>query len=256
AVQTFLTAYNTAVEEINAATAAPIVTSVQPGSGGSAQSVGGGVLFSNSDVQTVKNEMVEIVSGFLGSNSLYNSLTQIGLQLSDSFSTYTTGNNTNSLTGENGGSNTDSDSSSAVQQTTYEGTDGSLQPLDVTSFLDAFESNPNAVYSLLTGPTGLTAQLGSYLTAATGAPTILDSGVVGTVPAVSLIQNYETTNTDVISSLQQQITQLTDNANSQANNLRSQFAASETMIAQLQEQQQELAAALGFTISSSSSSSS
>ena len=47
----------------------------------------------------------------------------------------------------------------------------------------------------------------------------------------------------------------TDSANAQANNLRSQFSASETAIAQLQAEQQQLAAALGFSVGSSGSSS-
>jgi hypothetical protein len=95
--------------------------------------------------------------------------------------------------------------------------------------------------------------LGSYLTGVTGAPTLLNSGPVGNIPTVSVIANFETTNTDAISSYQQQIQQLTDNANLQANTLRAQFVASESLIAGLQSEQQELAAALGFTVSSSSS---
>jgi flagellar capping protein FliD len=256
AVQTFTSAYNAAIAEINAATAAPIVTSVQPGSTGNAQSVGGGVLFGNNNIQGVKNNLTQLVSGFLGAGSSLNSISQIGLTLTDSFSTYTTGNNSDSLTGDTGGAAAaGSTAGAAVQQTTYQGTDGQLQALNLTTFAAAFASNPNGVFSLLTGANGLTSQLGAYLTGVTGAPTILDSGVVGTVPAVSLINNYETTNTDSITNLQQQIQQLTDNANSQANNLRAQFTASEAAIAQLQAEQQQLAAALGFTVSSSSSSS-
>jgi flagellar hook-associated protein 2 len=256
AVQNFASVYNAAVTEINAATAVPIVTSVQPGSGGTAQSFGGGILYGNNNIQGVKNELVNIVSGFLGSGNSLNSLAQIGLQLTDSFTTYTTGNNSNSLTGANGGNPASgSQSGAAIQQTSYQGTDGQLQQLDVTKFEQAFASSPNGVFSLLTGSNGLTSQLGAYLTGVTGAPTILDSGVVGTVPAVSLINNYETTNSDQITNLQQQIKQLTDNANQQANNLRAQFSASETAIAQLQAEQQQLAAALGFTVSSSGSSS-
>lgn len=257
AVQNFTSVYNAVVSEINAATVAPIVTTVQPGSNGQAQSVGGGILYGNNNIQSVKNQLTSIVSGFLGSGNSLNSLSQIGLSLTDSFTTYTTGNNTNSLTGSSGGTApTGSQASAAVQQTTYQGTDGQLQALNVTTFENAFESNPNGVFSLLTGSNGLTSQLGAYLTGVTGAPTILNSGVVGTVPAVSLINNYETTNTDAITNLQQQIQQLTDNANAQANNLRAQFTASETAIAELQSEQQQLAAALGFTVSSSSGSSS
>jgi flagellar hook-associated protein 2 len=253
AIQNFACVYNSAISEINAASAPPVVTSVQPGSGGVAQSVGGGVLFGNNNIQNVKNELTQLVSGFLGSGSGgLNSLSQIGLQLSDSFSTLTTGNNSDSQ-GNTGG--TAANPNSTVQQTTFQGTDGTLQALNLTTFQNAFASNPNGVFSLLSGANGLATQLGSYLTGVTGAPTILNSGVVGNVPSVSLLNNYETTNTDSITNLQQQVQQLTDNANAQANNLRAQFTASETAIAGLQSEQQELAAALGFTVSSSSSSS-
>jgi flagellar hook-associated protein 2 len=252
AVQNFSCVYNAAISEINAASAPPVVTSVQPGSGAIAQAVGGGVLFGNNNIQNVKNELTQLVSGFLGSGSGgLNSLSQIGLQLSDSFSTLTTGNNSDSQ-GNTGGTATDPNST--VQQTTYQGTDGTLQALNLTTFQNAFETNPNAVFSLLSGASGLATQLGSYLTGVTGAPTILNSGVVGNVPAVSLLNNYETTNTDSITNLQQQVQQLTDNANAQANNLRAQFTASETAIAGLQSEQQELAAALGFTVAPTSSS--
>jgi flagellar hook-associated protein 2 len=256
AVQTFTSAYNAVISEINAATAAPIVTQVQPGSTGSSQSIGGGVLWGNNNIQGVKNQLTQIVSGFLGSGSSLNSLSQIGLSLDDSFTTFTTGNNSDS-TGDTGGSDTSSaNPNSPVQQTSFEGTDGQLQALNVTTFTNAFESNPSGVFNLLTGANGLTSQLGAYLTGVTGAPTILDSGVVGNVPAVSIMSNYENTNTDSISNLQQQIQQLTDNANSQANILRAQFTASEAAISELQSEQSELAAALGFAPSSSSSSSS
>ena len=51
---------------------------------------------------------------------------------------------------------------------------------------------------------------------------------------------------------QQRVAEITDAANLQANNYRSQFIASETLIAKLQNEQQQLAAALGFTVSPSS----
>ena len=131
AVQNFTSVYNAAISEINAATAAPIVTSVQPGSNGTAQSVGGGILYGNNNIQGVKNQLTQIVSGFLGSGNSLNSLSQIGLSLTDSFTTYTTGNNNNSLTGSNGGSPAgNSQPGAAVQQTTYQGTDGQLQQLE------------------------------------------------------------------------------------------------------------------------------
>jgi flagellar hook-associated protein 2 len=252
ATQAFASAYNAAVSEINAATAAPIVTPAAPGSGGQATSVGGGVLFGNSDAQSIVSQLTEIVSGFLGSGSAYNSLSQAGLQLSDSFSTLTTGNNSDSQ-GNTGGSAGAGQEGQSIQSTTFQGTDGTLQPLDVSKLEAAFAANPSAITNLFNGSSGLTTVLGSYLTSVTGAPTLLNSGPVGNIPTVSVIANFETTNTDAISSYQQQIQQLTDNANLQANTLRAQFVASESLIAGLQSEQQELAAALGFTVSSSSS---
>jgi flagellar hook-associated protein 2 len=252
AVQNFVTAYNAAISEINAATAPPVVVPAAPGSGGQAQSLGGGVLFGNSDAQTIVQQLTQIVGGFLGAGTSYNSLSQIGLQVSSSFSQLTATNNSEG----NSGSNSNSSSGTGgqtVQTTTVQGTDGSLQPLDVNKFLAAFTSNQAAVTSLINGANGLTNVLGTYLTSVTATPTILNSGPVGLVPTVSVIQNFENNNTDSISQLQQRVQQITDSANLQANNLRSQFVASEGLIAVLQSEQQQLAAALGFTISSSGS---
>jgi flagellar hook-associated protein 2 len=254
AVSSFISTYNQAIAEINKATAPPIITAAGLGSGGAAQSIPGGVLYGNSNVQSVVYQLTDIVSGVLGSGTSYNSLSQIGLTLDDQFTTFTSGNNSDA-TGDTGGSSAGgANSTSPVQSTTFEGTDGQLQALDTTKFLTAFESNPSGVLNLLNGSNGLTTQLGTYLTSVTGAPTLLDAGPVGTIPTISLLQNYENTNTDSISSLQQQIQQLTDNANSQANNLRAQFVASESLIAQLQAEQQELGAALGFSVAPSSQS--
>ncbi len=254
ALQTFASSYNAAVSEIDAATAPPTVVPAAPGSGGQAQSLGGGVLFGNSNAQSIVQQLTQIAGGFLGSGNGYNSLSQLGLSLSDSFQTLTTANNSNTQTG-NGGQNAGSDATASVQSTTYQGTDGTLQTLDVSKFIAAFTANPTAVSNALNGTNGLTNVLGNYLTSVTGAPTLLNSGPVGLIPTVSIIQNFENANTDRISNYQQQIAQITDMANQQANNLRSQFVSSEGLIAQLQAEQQELGAALGFSVSSSSSSS-
>jgi flagellar hook-associated protein 2 len=251
AVSSFVSTYNAAVSEIDAATAPPVVLPAAVGSGGASKSVGGGVLFGNANAQQIVSQLTNIVGGFLGSGNSYNSLSQLGLALSDSFQTLTTSNNS-SATGDSGGQGS-GQSNQTVQSTTFQGTDGTLQQLNLTKFEAAFTANPSAIADLLNGSNGLTTVLGSYLSTATGTPTILDSGIVGTTPTVSIIQNFENTNTDAIQSFQQQVQQLTDNANQQANNLRAQFVASESMISQLQSEQQQLAAALGFSVSSSSS---
>lgn len=250
AVEGFVSAYNAAVSEINAATAPPVVVPAAPGSGGLSSSVGGGVLFGNTNAQSIVQQLSTIVAGFLGSGTSYNSLSQVGLQLSDTFSQLAATNNSDGNTGTADSTNTNT-TGQTVQEQNLEGTDNTLQPLNVSSFIAAFTSNQAAVTDLLNGANGLTNVLGTYLTSVTGSPTVLNSGPVGTIPTVSVISNFEQSNTDSLQSLQQRVAEITDAANMQANNLRNQFIASETLISQLQGEQQQLAAALGFTVSSS-----
>jgi flagellar hook-associated protein 2 len=250
-VQSFVSAYNAVVKEINSATAPPVIVPAAPGSGGLAQSIGGGVLWGNTQAQSIVQQLTQIVGGFLGSGSSYNSLSQVGLQLSDTFSTFTATNNTEGNAASGSGST--GTGGQTIQQTTQQGTDGTLQTLDAAKFVTAFTSNQAAVSNLLNGANGLTTVLGTYLTNVTGSPTLLNSGPVGLVPTVSIIQNYENSNTDQVQNLQSRVAQITDNANQQADNLRAGFVQSETLIAQLQAEQQQLAAAFGFTVSSNSS---
>lgn len=242
-VQNFVSVYNAAVNEINNATAPPIVLAIQPGTNSVAKSVPGGVLWGNANVQSVVQQFENIVGGFLGSNSTYNSLGQAGLLLNSSFATIQA-----TSIEQQGGPN-----SSPVQQQQVQGTNGLLAPLNVTKFLAALQANPSAVQGLLVGSNSLTSQLGAYLATVTGAPTLLDSGPVGSVPTISLLQNFENGNNDTISNLQQQVSQITDAANAQANSLRSGFVASESAIAALQAEQQQLAAVFGFSAGSSGS---
>ncbi|MGC2130819.1 MAG: flagellar filament capping protein FliD [Candidatus Aquilonibacter sp.] len=244
-VSAFISTYNAAVNEINTATAPPIVLAIQPGTNATAQSLPGGVLWGNANVQSVVSEFEDILGGFLGSGNSYNSLAQIGLSLDSSYSTI-----------EATSADAQGPNQTPVQQATVDGTDGQLAPLNVSKFLAAYQSDPSAVQNLIVGATSLTTQLGSYLATVTGSPTLLDSGPVGNVPAVSLIQNFENGNNDTITSLSQQVSQITDTANQQATALRAGFVASETAIAGLQAEQQELASVFGFSTSSSSSSSS
>jgi hypothetical protein len=109
------------------------------------------------------------------------------------------------------------------------------------------------VQNLIIGASSLTNQLGEYLATVTGSPTLLNAGPVGNVPRVSLMQNFESGNTDTITNLEQQVSQITDEANQQATSLRDGFVASESAIAGLQAEQQELASVFGFSTTSSSS---
>jgi flagellar hook-associated protein 2 len=254
AVNTFISAYNAAISAINVSTAPPVVTAAPAGSiidSAKPPVFSGGILYGNADVGSIKNELTDLVSGFLGSQGQgYNSLSQLGIQLSDSFTTLTTGNNSSS-SGSTGGDS--ASSGGAVQATTFQGTDGTLQPLDVATLQAALAANPNAVQDVLNGAQGLTNQIGGYLTGVTGLPTQLNSGLVGTIPTVSIIQGFENSNTSVISELQAEIATIQNNANQQANNLRSEFVASETAIAGYQALQQQVNADFGTTSSSTGS---
>lgn len=241
AVNSFVSAYNSAVSEINTASAPPVVQGSTPGStlpgGTAATPIGAGILWGVADVASIKDRLANIVSGFFGSDPAYNSLASVGLQLTSTFSILTTSNN-GSTNGGTAAAGTSADA--AVQNTTYQGTDGQLTALDPAKFAAAFQANPNAVQQVLQGAQGLTNQLGTYLTALTGAPTLLSSGPVGTIPTTSIIQGFEDADNSNVSSLQDQIKRITDSANMQADSLRQQFTATEGTLAVYQSLQSQL----------------
>ena len=244
AINTFVTSYNAVINEINTATQPPVVGSTTDSSTGqqvSGQLTGGGVLANNQDVLMLKDDLVGML-GQLAPNtgsSAYNSLASIGLQFDSSFQVSTAGAATDS---------SNSSDQTSVNTTTYQGTSGALQPLNVSTLTAALAANPNAVAALFTGASSIIGQVGTYLTSATGLPTMLTSGLAGSVPSISLFNEWTQTTSDQISSLQEQIQLVTDQANAQADQLRAQFADSEGQIAQLQSLQSSLA---GFFKSSS-----
>jgi flagellar capping protein FliD len=142
-----------------------------------------------------------------------------------------------------------------VQEQTFDGTSGQLQALDTSTFDAALAADPSAVQSLFTSNTGVLGQVGTYLTYVTGTPTSLgpNNPFLAQVPDTSLLQSIETSNTNQIDSINQQIATINDEATAQANQLRAQFTASETLIAQLQQEQSSLSSILGSSSSSSSS---
>ncbi|HEV7180725.1 MAG TPA: flagellar filament capping protein FliD [Candidatus Baltobacteraceae bacterium] len=257
ALNTFVSSYNAAISEINTATEPPAIITPTPGSTQTPTSsaVGGGVLWSNSNIINVKNQLTSVVSGFFGGAQRldsasytsptpeYYSLASIGLQVSSSFSIISTSSNS-------GANSTTTSQPVTTQQ--LQGTDGTLQPLNVTTLEAALAANPNQVQQIFQGASSLTNQLGNYLGQVTGLPTLLTGGLVGTLAAggTAIIQGFENTNTDSISSLQDRIKQVTDNANMQANNLRKQFVATESTMAQLQAEQSQLSAFFGTSGSS------
>jgi flagellar hook-associated protein 2 len=234
AVQTFVSAYNAAITEINSATAAPVVPQTSAGSTigvPPTQGLGGGILFGDADVESVKDELVNMVSQYLPSATGYTSLSQIGLSLTSEFSQLAA--NTSSSSGTNGSNN------GPVTTQTLAGTDGQLV-LDPNKLAQAFASNATAVQNLLTGSEGLVTQMGTYLTGVTGLPTQSQTGFYGSIPTTSLLQGFENSNSDEITSIQQQIQQIQNNANMQADQLRAEFVNTETALAGYQALQQQL----------------
>jgi flagellar hook-associated protein 2 len=238
AIAKFVTAYNAAIQELSNATAPPIVatgTNSSTGKTASTQATGGGPLFRNFEVSGLRDQLVQMVSGFIPSGSTsYNSLQSIGLSL-DTASTSAGAVTADSLDAT---STTDTKSTQNLSATS-----GKLQILDKTKFEAALAANPAAVQALFTAPTGsLTQTLGAQLTIATGLPTFLNHRIASSVPSSALLTNIEDSNSFTITSLKQQIKLIEDEANQQANRLRTQFTASETLIAQLQGLQTQIAA--------------
>ncbi len=234
ALNTFVSAYNAAITEINNATIAPAVITPQVGSTttpGSSASVGGGVLW-NSEIQNVKDQLTSLVTGFFGnSTGGYNSLSAIGLQLTDSFTTLSTAAN---------GAQTSSQQPVNTQQ--LQGTDGTFQALDVSKLTAALAANASQVQQIFQGANSISNNLGNYLGQVTGLPSLLQNGVVGTLPSggTAIIQGFENTNNDQIATLTDRIQQITDSANMQADQLRQEFTATEGQLAVYQSLQSQL----------------
>jgi flagellar hook-associated protein 2 len=244
----FIKTYNALIAEIDTATQAPVVGTTANDTTGQTQGTqlsGGGVLFNNQDVSDLRDQLVNLMSsmGNTGSSS-YNSLASIGLTLDSSFTVDSADSSDSSNT----------TAQSGVSQQTFAGTSGRLNSLNVTTFATALAANANAVAALFTGSSSVVSQIGSYLTSVSGLPTQLTGSVAGKVPPQSLFSTLSSENSDQISSLQQQIQLVTNQANQQANELRQEFTSSETQIAQLQAMQGQLAALSGSSSSSSSSS--
>lgn len=241
AINTFVTAYNNVVNEINTATAAPVVIQKDTTQGLSASAVGGGVLYGNNQIVGIKNELVSLVSSLQSSGSTsYNSLSNIGLKLNSSFTVLTA-----SGTGSTG----------AISTQTYLGTDGRFTALDTTTFEAALSADPNAVADLFTGASNFVNQLGTYLTQVTGTATQVATGVAGTIPPTSTIAAVLAGNQNIIDETNTQLAQIEAQVTAQANLLTTEFNASELQLEALAGQQTYLNQLSGLSSSSSSSTS-
>jgi flagellar hook-associated protein 2 len=240
AIAQFVSAYNAAINEIDTASAAPVVQSTtgsqSQGSSttGSSQVVqNGGILFGDSTIEEMKNELVNLTTNMFSGNLTYQSFSSIGLNL-DSSVNQVTANATTSY-----------GSAGATTTSTIDGTDGQFAQLDTAAFTAALTANPNEVSALFTSTKGLIGQLGAYLTTVTGNPTLVNNSIVGTIPVSNdaLLSANEAANTNSINSTQTFIKLLTDRANAQANQLRAEFTNSEALASQYQSEQQTLTAA-------------
>jgi hypothetical protein len=232
------------MNEINSATAPPVVPTTPVGAGVGAPPptpIGAGLLFGNADVDMIKDRLVNLVTAVVPGNSGYTSLSQLGLELTSSFTQL----QETSTTGSTGSQ------SNSITTTSSPGTDGTFQPLDQPSadyngqtplqvLQSALAANPNAVQNLLNGAQGLVTQMGTYLTGVTGLPTQTETGLVGTIPSTSLLQGFENANNSQVDSIQQQISMIQESANMQADQLRAEFVQTESTLAGYQALQQQL----------------
>jgi flagellar hook-associated protein 2 len=235
-IKDWVTAYNAVIDEINTSTQAPVVgtsSNQTTGQQTSSQLTTGGVLFNNQNVLSLRDRLVSLVSslGRTGSTS-YNSLASIGLTLDSSFTVASASAN----------STTNSTAQTNVSQQTFAGTSGRLNNLDAGKLTAALAANANAVAKLFTGTTSLVGQLGSYLSDVSGLSTQLTGALAGKGTTQSLFKTLSNETSNQITSLQQQIQLVTDQANLQADMLRKEFTDSEAQIAQLQSMQSSLGA--------------
>jgi flagellar hook-associated protein 2 len=259
AIGTFVKAYNAAIQELNKDTVAPTVKAGADASNGisSATSSGGGVLYGNFQISGLRDQLVNLVSGFIPSgSSSYNSLASVGLKLDTSSQAVGT------QSADADSSTTAKDSTSSSNNSfTVNATSGQLAALDVTAFEAAYAANTSAVQNLFTlnprlqaasgsgggtvpvpGATyGFSYLLGQQLAQVDGLSTFLTGSLVspGNL-ATSLLNSITTSNNQQIDSLQQQITLINNEATQQADSLRAQFTASETQIARLQALQAQI----------------
>jgi flagellar hook-associated protein 2 len=251
AINTFIKAYNAAITTLNQDLVAPTVSASTTSTSGlsSSTSSGGGILYGNFQIEQLKNQLVSLVSGFIptGSNS-YNSLSTVGLLL----------NTASQTVGVQDADSTDSSTSDSGLTVTG-GTDGTLAALDTTTFEAAYAANTAAVQALFTEvpkttsssssslsvstqPSGFAYQLGTLISNSNGLSTFLQNSAITPADLTNvLLTAVLDSNNNQIDSIDEQITQITQEANNQANELRAQFSASESQIAELQSLQSQIA---------------
>jgi flagellar capping protein FliD len=206
----------------------------------------------------LRDQLVNLVSGFIPSGSTsYNSLQSVGILLdtnSQSVGAADANDTNDSATGSN------DVTSSANNTFAVNATSGQLSALDTTAFEAAYAANTTAVQNLFTsvpvlsgtqagsqpvpGSTyGFAYLLGSTLANVDGLTTFLQNTVITPASLANvLLTGITDSNNQQIDSLQQQITLINNEATQQADQLRAQFSASESQIAELQALQTQISA--------------
>lgn len=259
AINAFITAYNAVITELNKDTVAPTVTAGSDATTGTSQSssTGGGVLYGNFQISNLRDQLVQLVSGFIPSgSSAYNSLQSVGIDLTTASQTVGAQSDSDDST-----STTDSDTSGTANNSFNVTTSsGLLAALDTTTFEAAYAANSIALQNLFTlapklsgsqagaqplpgSNYGFSYLLGSALANTDGLATFLTGSVVTPTNLGSvLLTSLTDSNNQQIDSLQQQIALINQEATDQADQLRQQFSASESQIAELQALQGQIAA--------------
>jgi flagellar hook-associated protein 2 len=252
AIGTFIKAYNAAITELNNDTVAPTVSAGTDSTTSTATSTsqGGGVLYGNFQISGLRDQLVNLVSGFVPSGSTsYNSLASVGILLDTSSQTVGASDSTTDAS-------TSDSTNSANNSFSVNATSGRLAALDTTTFEAAYASNTSAIQALFTaspalsggqpavGATyGFSYQFGSTLANVDGLATFLKGSVITPASLTSvLLTSITDSNNQQIDSLEQQIALINQEATSQADSLRQQFSASEAQIAQLQSLQSQISA--------------
>src|SRR6185312_13307630 len=177
AIGTFVSAYNAAINEINTATAPPVIqqnnSSNAAGStqASSQQIASGGTLYGDFSIETLKDKLISLAQNIVhNGNSSFQSLSTIGLALDSSHEVLSANNSAP-------GSSTASTGPIAVSEAS--GTSGASAPFDLAKFGAAFAAHPDAVASIFTASDGIVATFGTYLTTVTGLPTTTVNGLLG-----------------------------------------------------------------------------
>jgi flagellar hook-associated protein 2 len=263
AITSFINAYNKVIVELNNDTKAPSVSTGTgaDGTSTSSQTSAGGVLYGNYQISSLRDQLVQLVSGFIPTGSAaYNSLQSVGITL-DTSSVSVGSSNANDASDSTDSS--DSNSGTNASNFTVNATSGQLSALDKTTFEAAYAANSIAVSNLFTqtpllttsntsavqsgepGPNdqyGAAYAIGAFLSNADGLSTFLQDTAITPNLAGVLLTSVLDTNNAQIKNLQSQVDLITKEANQQADSLRAQYSASESQIAELQGLQQQIAA--------------